>query len=87
MEELQARLTGAVETIDVDTIHRIWDEIAYGWDIYRVTQETRIEHLRISVGKIETYTAFCYTYGNSISFLLSVLLHLSFIQQRNALYI
>jgi len=37
LEELQAQVTEVVVTIDVDMIHRIWDEIAYRWDICCVT--------------------------------------------------
>jgi hypothetical protein len=45
LEKLWARITAAVATIDVDTIHRIWDEIAYRWDICRMTREKHIQHL------------------------------------------
>ena len=45
LEELRARITEAVATIDVDMIHRIWEEIVYGWDICRVTRENHIEQL------------------------------------------
>jgi hypothetical protein len=38
LEELRARITEAASTIDADMIHRIWDEIAYRWDICRVTR-------------------------------------------------
>jgi len=37
LEELRARIREAVTTIDADTIHMIWDEIAYRWDICGVT--------------------------------------------------
>jgi hypothetical protein len=37
LEELQAQVTEAVVTIDANMIHRIWDEIAYRWDICCVT--------------------------------------------------
>jgi len=40
-----AWMTEAVATIDVDKIHRIWDEITYRWDICRVTRENHIEQL------------------------------------------
>jgi hypothetical protein len=43
--ELRARITEAVETIDADMIHRIWDEIAYRWDTCRMTRGNHIEHL------------------------------------------
>jgi hypothetical protein len=45
MEELRARITEAVATIDLDMIHRIWDDIAYRWDICRVTREKEIHNL------------------------------------------
>jgi hypothetical protein len=58
LEELRARITEMIATIDADMIHRIWDEIAYRWDICRVTRGNHIEHLWISADKTETYTAF-----------------------------
>jgi len=45
LEELRARITEAVATIDADVSHRIWDEIAYRWDICRFTRGNHIEHL------------------------------------------
>ena len=45
LEELRARITEEVATIDVDMIRRIWDEIAYRWDIRRVTREKHIQRL------------------------------------------
>ena len=33
LEELQARITEAVATINVDMIYRIWDEFPYRWGI------------------------------------------------------
>jgi hypothetical protein len=38
------RITEAVATIDADMIHRIRVEIAYGWDICRLTQGNHMEH-------------------------------------------
>ena len=32
LKELRAQITEAVVTIDVDMIHRIWDEITHRWD-------------------------------------------------------
>jgi hypothetical protein len=40
LEELLARITEAVATIDADMIHGILEEIAHGWDIYSVTRES-----------------------------------------------
>jgi hypothetical protein len=77
LKELRARIIEAVATIDTDMFHRIWEEIAYRWDMYRVTQGHHTEHPRTSVDKTWTYTAFCDTHLNTGSFLLSVLLHLS----------
>jgi hypothetical protein len=45
LEELSARITEAVGTIDANMIHRIWDEVAYIWDICRVTGGNHTEHL------------------------------------------
>jgi hypothetical protein len=45
VEELQARITEAVATIDADMIHRIWEEIIFRWDIRRVTRGNHIEQL------------------------------------------
>jgi hypothetical protein len=45
LKELQARITEAFATTDVDMINRIWDEIAYRWDICHVTRGNHIEHL------------------------------------------
>jgi len=51
LEELRAQITEVVTTIDADMIHRIWDEIAYRWDICCVTRGNHIEHACISVDK------------------------------------
>ena len=51
LEELRTRITEAAATIDTDMIHGIWDEIAYRWDICRVTRWNHTEHLWISVDK------------------------------------
>ena len=45
LEELRVRKAEAVATIDAYMIHRIWEEIAYRWDICRVTRGNHIEHL------------------------------------------
>jgi hypothetical protein len=37
LEDLWAQITEVVATIDADMIPRIWDEIAYRWDICCVT--------------------------------------------------
>jgi hypothetical protein len=45
LEELRTWMTEMVETMDEDVIHRIWDEIAYRWDICRVTRGNHTEDL------------------------------------------
>ena len=45
LEELRARITEFVATIDAGMIYRIWKEIAYRWDICRVTRGNHIEQL------------------------------------------
>ena len=42
LEELRAQITETVATIDANMIHRIWDKIAYRWDICHVTQGNHI---------------------------------------------
>jgi hypothetical protein len=42
-------ITEAAATIDVNMIHRIWDEIVYGWDMCYVTRGNHSEQLSISV--------------------------------------
>jgi hypothetical protein len=51
LEELRARITEAVATVGAGMIHIIWDEIAYRWDICRVTRGNHIEDLGISVDR------------------------------------
>jgi hypothetical protein len=68
LEELGARITEAAATVYADMIRRIWNEIAYRWDICPVTRENYIEHLWISVDKAYTYTAFCDIYHNTLKF-------------------
>ena len=45
LEELRVRITEAVASIDADVIHRIWDEVAYTWDISRLRRGNYTEHL------------------------------------------
>ena len=45
--------------------------------VCRVTRGNHFEHLSISVDKTSTYTAFCDIYHSTVSFRLSVLVHLS----------
>jgi len=45
MKELRARITEAVATINTDMFRRIWYEIAYRWDICRVTRGNHVEEL------------------------------------------
>ena len=72
LEELWAHIIEVVATIGANMIHRILDEIAYRWDICCMTRGNHIEHLWISVDKMQIYTAFCDIYHDTISFLLSV---------------
>jgi hypothetical protein len=51
LEEIRARITEAVATIDVDMIRRIWDETVYRWDICRVTRGNHNKHLQTPVDK------------------------------------
>jgi len=45
LKELRAQITEAVVTTDANTIHTIWNKIAYRWDICHVTQGNHTEHL------------------------------------------
>jgi len=45
LEDLRARITEEVATTNVDMIHRIWEEIAYRWDLYCVTRGNHNEQL------------------------------------------
>ena len=50
LEELRTWITDVVETTDADVIHRIWDEIAYRWDICPVTRGNHTcEYLQIKL--------------------------------------
>ena len=51
LEERRAQITEAVATRYAEKIHRIWDEIAYRWDICRLTRGKHIEHIWIAVDK------------------------------------
>ncbi|PSN38177.1 hypothetical protein C0J52_15049 [Blattella germanica] len=43
--ELRDRIINAIAAIDMDTLHRAWDELDYRLDICRVTRGAHIEHL------------------------------------------
>jgi hypothetical protein len=45
LEELRARITAEVASIDADMIDRFWNETAYRRDICRVTLENHVELL------------------------------------------
>jgi len=45
LEEIRARIREAVATTDAETMHMIWDEIAFRWDICRVKRGSHAEHL------------------------------------------
>jgi hypothetical protein len=77
LEELRTRIIEEVASVDVDMIYRIWDEIDYRWDTCFVTRENHIyEYLQIKFKHIVHFVM----YNNTAIFLLSVLLHLSFVQ-------
>ena len=43
--DLKNRITAAVETITRDLLSRVWQELDYRLDVYRVTKGAYIEHL------------------------------------------
>jgi transposase len=45
LDELKQRITRAVESINVDMLHRVWNELDYRLDVCRVTRGAHIEHL------------------------------------------
>jgi len=45
LEEPLSQITEAFATIDANMIHRIWDEIAYRWDVCSVTRKNHVERL------------------------------------------
>jgi hypothetical protein len=42
---LRQRITAAIASITRDTLHKVWDQLDYRLDIYRVTPEAHIESL------------------------------------------
>ena len=53
VDELKARLTEAVATIDNAMLGRVWQKLDYRLDVCRVTNGAHIEHLRTFQVKIE----------------------------------
>lgn len=45
VDELKARITEAVATIDNAVLQRVWQELDYWLDVCRVTSGAHIEHL------------------------------------------
>jgi hypothetical protein len=45
IDELKICIRQAVETVTVDMLHRVWEELDYRLDICRVTRGAHIEHL------------------------------------------
>jgi hypothetical protein len=45
MSELQDHITAAVQTIDENMLQRVWQELDYGIEVWRVTKGAHIEHL------------------------------------------
>ena len=45
VDELKARITEAVATIDNAMLERVWQELDYRLDVCRVTNGAHIEHL------------------------------------------
>jgi len=43
--ELKVRIRTAIETITTDMLHKVWNELDYRVDMYRITKSTHIEHL------------------------------------------
>jgi hypothetical protein len=45
LPELRQRIVAEVDTIDVDMLQRVWQELDYRIDVCRVTREGHMEHL------------------------------------------
>jgi hypothetical protein len=45
LPELRQRIVAAVDTIDVDMLQRVWQELDYRIDVCRVTRGGHMEHL------------------------------------------
>jgi len=43
--ELKVRIRTAIETITVDVLQTVWNELDYRVDVFRITKGARIEHL------------------------------------------
>jgi hypothetical protein len=55
LQDLRNRITAAVTLVDRDMLTRVWDEMDYRIDVYRITKGGHIEHLRnmfIKLGEI-----------------------------------
>jgi hypothetical protein len=45
LADLKARIIAAVKNIDESYLTRVWQELEYRIDVYRVTRGAHIEHL------------------------------------------
>ena len=45
IEEMKQRIIAALETVTEDMLQRVWHELKYRLDVYRVTDGAHIEHL------------------------------------------
>jgi hypothetical protein len=45
LPELRQRIMAEVDTIDVDMLQRVWQELDYRINVCRVTREGHVEHL------------------------------------------
>jgi hypothetical protein len=45
LAELKARIIAAVKNIDAPMLTRVWQELEYRIDVFRVTRGAHIEHL------------------------------------------
>jgi len=45
LADLKARIIAAVKNIDAPVLMRVWQELEYRIDVFRVTRRAHIEHL------------------------------------------
>jgi hypothetical protein len=56
---ISTSVTDANAQVDADMLRQIWHEIAYRWDICRVTRGSHIEHLRPTLYLVSLDTTGC----------------------------
>jgi hypothetical protein len=61
IDELKLRITAAIETIDRNMLERVWDELDYRMDIYRVTNGAHT----LSIFRVCKTFRVCHSNGNS----------------------